>query len=322
MTDGQRDRKRKESGYLVLGISDPQALCRVARALSVPKRIEILQLLGANNIMNVGEIAKAIDLPVSSTAMHICALEEAGLIDCEKQPSLRGAVKMCRRQKNEIVFHLDEGAASMPRVLSQQLPLGAYSAAEGIVPSCGLASQSAPIGAYNNPRSFHLPERLGAAVLWFHKGYLEYLFSTLAIDGASIHWLEVSMEACSQAPIQASVWRSALRVSINGVTLGERICTCDSQGRRGTFNPTWWPDIATQYGELLTWRVEVDGTYVNKVRVSDIGLADLALPANERITVRIEAPDEDGNQPGVNLFGSHFGDYNQGINLQIGYSLG
>ncbi len=312
---------KKETGYLVLSIEQPDDLCRVARALSSPKRVEILRLLGEHNILNVGEIAAAIDLPVSSTAVHIVTLEEAGLIATEKQPSLRGAVKMCTRQKHEIVFHLNESAEPMPRVLAQQLPLGAYSAASGIAASCGLASRSAPIGAYNNPRSFHLPERLNAEIVWFHRGYLEYAFSLLAMDEIDIHWLEVSFEVCSQAPMRKAEWRSDVRVHVNGAALGTCACTCDSQGRRGMLNPVWWPDVATQHGQLQTWRVDGAGTYLNGAKIGGARLPDLCLAERDAIAVRIEAPDDDGTQPGINLFGNQFGDYNQGVTLQVGYSI-
>ena len=312
---------KKESGYIVLNIAQPEELCRVARAFSSPKRVEILQLLGTNNIMNVNEIAKAIDLPISSTAMHICTLEEAGLITCAKQPSFRGTMKMCTREKNEVVFQLNEAGAAMQRVQMQQLPIGAYSAAVGINPACGLASHNAPIGAYNNPRSFHLPERLNAEILWFRNGYLEYHFSMLSMEEIDIHWLEVSFEACSQAPSDLEVWQSDVRVFINDRLLGLHTCTCDSQGRRGTFNPAWWPNVATQHGELLTWRVDANGSYVQKERVGNTNLTDLALTQKDMISVRVEVPALGGEQLGINLFGNHFGDYNQGIGLQVGYSL-
>ena len=312
---------KRESGYLVLSIAQPEELCRVARAFSSPKRLEILHLLGTNNIMNVNEIARAIDLPISSTAMHICTLEEAGLITCAKQPSFHGTMKMCTREKNEVVFQLNEGAATMQRVQLQQLPIGAYSEAGGISPSCGLASYSAPIGAYNNSRSFHLAERLNAEILWYKTGYLEYRFSMLSMEEINIHWLEVSFEACSQAPSDMPVWQSDVCVSINGRLLGTHTCTCDSQGRRGTLNPEWWPNVPTQHGELLAWRVDDSGSYVQKRRVGDTCLSDLVLSQKEMITVRITVPSEEKPQLGINLFGNRFGDYNQGIALQIGYSL-
>lgn len=312
---------KRESGYLLLSIAQPETLCRVARALSAPKRLEILHLLGTNNIMNVNEVAKAIDLPISSTAMHICTLEEAGLITCAKQPSFHGTMKMCTRDKNEVVFQLNEGAATMQRVQMQQLPIGAYSDAGDIAPSCGLASISAPIGAYNNSRSFHLSERLNAEILWFKTGYLEYRFSMLSMEEIDINWLEVSFEACSQAPSDMAVWQSDVCVFVNGQLLGTHTCGCDSQGRRGTLNPDWWPNVPTQHGELLSWRVDQTGSYVKKQRVGDTCIADLMLPQKEMITVRIAIPSKEEPQVGINLFGNHFGDYNQGVTLQIGYSL-
>ena len=59
-----------ESERLTLGISDVDQISMVARALSVPKRIEILKLLGQKNIMSVNEIAHALSIPISSTSLN------------------------------------------------------------------------------------------------------------------------------------------------------------------------------------------------------------------------------------------------------------
>lgn len=63
---------------LKLNMDDVQQMSLVARALSVPQRVEMLRLLGENNIMSISELAQRLELPVSSTSMHISILEEAG----------------------------------------------------------------------------------------------------------------------------------------------------------------------------------------------------------------------------------------------------
>ena len=77
-----------ESQRLTLDLSDSQTASQIARALSVPKRLEILRLMGEKNVMSVNEIAQTLNMPVSSASMHISVLEEAGFIVCERMPSI------------------------------------------------------------------------------------------------------------------------------------------------------------------------------------------------------------------------------------------
>ena len=310
---------KKESGYLLVNMSRKEQMCKVARALSSPQRLAILELLSHNSILNVGEISEAINLPISSTSHHISILEEARLISCEKQPTLRGVVKMCSRSKNEVVFLLGEKNQEWPRHIMQQLPIGAYSHAADILTPCGLASESAPIGEYNNPRSFFLPERFQAEVLWFRGGYLDYDFSLLAMEEMNINWMEISFEACSQTPVTTQYWQSDIELFINQVPLGRHPVSCDNKGCRGSLNPTWWPDIMTQSGKLHNWRVDHNGSYINKEKVSNIKISDLNLLSQQKVTIRIALPVAE--QPGINLFGPRFGDHKQSLALEVGYSL-
>ena len=66
-------------------VEEIDALCSLGRALSSPIRIEIMQLLYEEGMI-IGDIAKKLDRPASSTAFHLKILEEAGLIRMEKQP--------------------------------------------------------------------------------------------------------------------------------------------------------------------------------------------------------------------------------------------
>ncbi len=308
-----------EMECLSLDLDDVEQISRVARALSVPKRVEILRLLGEKNIMSVNEIALSLDLPISSASMHIGVLEEADLVYCERMSSIHGSMKMCTRRKSSVYFRLRAEPAPSAKQFSQALPMGAYSRAADIEEPCGLASQVGPIGVYNNPRSFYLPERLDAQILWFKSGRLDYQFSLLLHENIDIEYLELSFEACTQAQLQDPVWKTEINVSINDCPLGSGICSCDNQGRRGTFNPSWWPDVATQHGELQTWRVTSGGSFLQGQRVSDVTLNDLRLTERPCVDVSILVPRDSQYQAGVNLFGTGFGDYNQALHLLIGY---
>ena len=86
-------------------VEEIDALCSLGKALSSPIRIEIMQLLYEEGMI-IGDIAKKLDLPASSTAFHLKILEEAGLIRMEKQPGTRGTVKFCIRKVDYITVSL------------------------------------------------------------------------------------------------------------------------------------------------------------------------------------------------------------------------
>ena len=55
-------------------IDEVDAVCNLGKALSSPVRLEILQLLYRGSLI-IGEIAKKLDIPASSTAFHLKILE-------------------------------------------------------------------------------------------------------------------------------------------------------------------------------------------------------------------------------------------------------
>lgn len=304
---------------LTMDLTDVEVVSRVARALSVPKRLEILKLLGEKNVMSVNEISQTLNMPISSTSSHVNVLEEAGLILCERVSSIHGTMKMCSHRRDSILLHLCMDPPHKAKQFVQSMPIGAYSQAESIMEPCGLASKSGPIGVYNKPNCFYLPERLDAQVLWLQSGSLCYRFAPLLDGSIEPEYLELSFEVCNAAQLDSPVWQSELCVYINGTLLGSSVCFCDSKGRRGNLNPAWWPDVATQYGELQKWRVTKSGTYVQDEKVSGVKLQDLNLCGGAHINVLLHVPSVTGASSGINLFGTDFGDYNQAIRLVIGY---
>ena len=141
------------------------------------------------------------------------------------------------------------------------------------------------------------------------------------MDMMEIDWLEMSFEACSEAPMHRDPWKSDIAVSINGCQLGVWTCPCDCGGRRGRLTPGWWPALSTQFGFLKTWRVSREGTYLDGVRLSGVTIGDLQLGQEMFIRARIEVPADAQNVGGINLFGESFGDYPQAIVVRAGYHL-
>ena len=305
--------------HVSLSLSEIERLCSVAKALSSPVRVRMIALLSVHP-MNVNELAEALELPVSTAALGVRQLEEAGLIHTEIQPGIRGAMKLCSRRVESVSMRLTPEMENGVSALTMQLPIGSYSEAKNIRPDCGLVSEHAWIGEANSPRMFYHPDRLRAQLIWFHSGSLEYRFSLGEINPSQVEWLEFSMEISSNAPMYREDWKSDIDVSVNGQPLGCYISPGDYGGRRGRLNPSWWSDTSSQFGLLKTWRVDAVGSTLDGEFIGNTRLEDLRLAESEYIALRIGVSEDAQHPGGINLFGEKFGDYAQGIVMRVGYA--
>ena len=162
------------SKILELNADREEQLCEVAKALSIPTRIQILKLLYYNSY-NIGEIAEQLHIPASTAALHIRTLESAGLINTEQQPGSRGSMKLCSRKNDFVSIRLVGTPTNVSQVSTVSMPVGAYTDCE-ILPTCGLADENAVIGYEDRPADFFLPARMRAQLLWSSGGYVEYKF--------------------------------------------------------------------------------------------------------------------------------------------------
>lgn len=310
---------RDSEKHIHLSLSQLERLCPVAKALSSPVRVKMIALLSARS-MNVNELADALNLPVSTAALNVRQLEEAGLIATEIQPGIRGAMKLCSRRVETVSMSLTPEMEDGMSALTLQLPIGSYSFAEGITADCGLVSENAWIGENNVPRSFYHPDRLHAQMLWLRSGALEYRFSLGEIDPAQVEWIEFSMEISSNAPLYREDWKSDIFVDVNDCPLGTWTSPGDYGGRRGRLNPSWWSDTSSQFGLLKTWRVDRHGTQLDGEPISPTTITDLALGASDFVALRVGVKSDAQYVGGLNLFGEKFGDYAQGVVMRVGYS--
>lgn len=304
--------------HISLSLSDLDHLCPVAKALSSPIRARMLSLLCVRS-MNVNELADALKLPISTAALNVRQLEEAGLISCEIQPGIRGAMKLCSRRIDSVSMRLNPDAEEGANAVTFHLPIGSYSGAENIAPECGMVSDYAWIGESNTPRTFYHPDRLKAQMLWFESGELEYRISPGEINLAQAAFIEFSMEISSNAPLYRGDYKSDIHLSVNGTQLGQWTCPGDFGGRRGRLNPSWWSDTASQYGLLKTWRTDETQTTLDGQYHSGVTLSDLHLAQDAYISLRLGVSPNAMHVGGINLFGEKFGDYGQGIVMRIGY---
>jgi predicted transcriptional regulator len=287
------------------------ALEGVSKALGSDKRLAILNYLG-NHTCSVLEIADALDLPASTATQHINILEEAGLITTDLQPATRGLQRMCARVYDQVVIHLLSERNTDESTVEVSMPIGAYSDVS-VTPTCGLAGEIGIIGQLDDPATFYEPERIYAQLLWFHKGFVEYLFPNRLPAGATLDSLELSFEVCSEAPLHHLDWSSDITVWINGTEIGTWTSPADFGGERGALTPAWWDIENTQYGLMKIWKVNPAGSFVDGIQVSDVTLSSLHIGASKGIKVRIGVKDSANNIGGLNLFGKKFGNYPQDI---------
>lgn len=311
--------QHEEVRHLDLSLSQLERLCPVAKALSSPMRVRMLGLLRSRS-MNVNEMAEALNLPVSTAALNVRQLEESGLISSEIQPGIRGAMKLCSQKIDSVSMRLTPDEEAAENALTIQLPIGGYSSAERITPSCGVVTEHAWVGESNTPAAFYHHDRFRAQLLWFCTGEMEYRFSLGGVAPEQVEWLEFSMEICSNAPLYREDYKSDIFVCVNGHRLGVWTSPGDYGARRGRLNPSWWSDTSSQFGLLKTWRVDEEGSWLDGEPLSGVKLSDLGLGSNGYISLRLGVDPEAEHVGGLNLFGERFGDHEQGIVMRVGYA--
>jgi len=277
---------------------------------------DILLLL-ANNTLNVNQISRALNLPQSTTTVNIKKLDEASLIEIIKG---EGNKKLCRAKYHTLeISMICEDDSEEEAIYRQTMPVGLYTAILAI-PQCGLTSHERQIGMMDDPRAFHLAERINAQLLWFSHGYVEYSFFNPIMSNDFVDRMMLTAEMCSEAPFYKENFPSDITCWINGIEVGTWTSPGDPGGRRGNYTPTWWPAEHTQYGFLKTWVVNHSGSYVDGVQISDTTLLDLQLLDKKNILIKWGIRDTANNQGGLNLLGKQFGNYDQDIQMTIYYS--
>lgn len=288
---------------------------RVIKALANGGRSAILQLLQSRTL-NVSEVAEALGATMSATSENIKVLAEAGLITTQTTPGARGVQKSCGRAVDAVVINLPQRADVVGRSIELSMPVGAFAEFD-VHPTCGMLSSTGVIGMFDDARSFYEPERIGAQLLWFHHGWVEYRFPNRVRRGERVANLRLSMELCSEAPLHNEHWPSDISVAINGVDLGSWTSPGDFGDQRGAFTPEWWSTANTQFGLMKVWQVTDDGTFIDGVRLSEVSLRDLHIDSDDFVSVRVGVSPDSTNVGGVNIFGRGFGNYPQDIALSI-----
>ncbi|MDX1616662.1 MAG: helix-turn-helix domain-containing protein [Candidatus Promineifilaceae bacterium] len=289
----------------------------ILKALASMPRLQVLDLL-KDRVLNISEIAEALDMPLSTANMHIKELEEAGLLKTELQPGTRGLQKTCAHVYHTVIVQLPRRDSEAGQALELTMPVGTYVDCD-VAPTCGIASGDGIIGLFDDPASFYEPERVQAQLIWFHHGYVEYRFPNRLPPKATVDSLQLSMEICSEAPLHHDNWPSDITLWINGREIGTWTSPQDFGGQRGALTPEWWEDYNSQYGLLKVWQVNRDGSHIDGLRLSDVTLAELQLDQQPLIAVRIGVKADAKHVGGLNIFGRRFGNYGQDITMRLRY---
>ncbi len=297
-----------------LTIDDNEHLKKIAKALSSDERIKIIQNL-VNTSLNISEVAKLLDIPQSSAAMHMKVLEEAGIIQSEMLPGERGTMRLCTRSMDRIEINLAE-FRKKDFSTSVSMPVGAFTSCE-IHPTCGMCSPDEIIRCDNSPSEFFIPERMNAELLWSGAGFVEYSFP-IPKEGLTKQpkRLIFSFEASSEAPFYNEDWPSDITLWINDIEAVTFTIPGDYGKRRGRLTPIWWN--ASQFGLLYTLELTNTGTILNRLKQNERTINEYNLDKQTgSIKIRIGNKADAANRRGFNLYGKHFGDYEQDLVLSL-----
>lgn len=306
----------RRTRFVNVGQDESDEIVLVAKALSSPARIRILEYLQDKNA-NVSEIATGLSMPRATADLHISILADAGFLRFETLPAKRGVQKMCSRNHDIIVLHVPKTRGNEKNdVVITDMPIGNFVDYD-VTSICGLANESTVIGNHDDIASFHEPERVTAQIIWFGVGHLEYRFPFRPNEGRQPKELQLSMEICSEAEGHHLDWPSDIFLEVNDVLLGTWTSPADFGGERGILTPSWWQTENSQFGVLKSWRVGSGGTTLDGEPRSDVTLDDLALESRPYVKVRLGVKPDAVNVGGLNLFGEKFGNNAQGIVLKL-----
>ena len=297
-------------------IINPVNDIEVLKGLASELRVRILELLHTQS-MNVNELTRALDMPQSTVATNVQILESAGLIRTETVKARKGSQKICHNIYQEMLVQFPQTRKPEDDQIEVAMPIGLYTGFEVSAP-CGLCSTEGIIGYLDVPDDFLNPGRMKAGLLWFEKGHVEYKFPNNSLyKDKPVKKLEVSAELSSETPGTNKNWLSDITMWINDVEIGYWTSPGDYGDRRGKLTPLWWKLEGSQYGLLKHWIVTEEGSFVDGVRVSDVKLRDLDLPAHHSIRVRIGIKEDAEHLGGLNIFGRGFGNYDQDLVLRL-----
>ncbi len=288
------------------------------KALGSNIRVEIIKILRENNGMNMNDLASCLNITNGALTSHIKKLEDCGLISTTSESAGHGNQKICTVLLDKILIDF-ENTDDEQNVYQTELKVGHYSN-YSIYPTCGLASSTALIGEVDDTRYFAHPDRYNADILWFTRGFVEYIIPNFIPFSQKIDKITISAELSSEAPGVNDVWPSDISFYINDTFIGSWTSPGDFGDVKGIFTPEWWFPNWNQYGLLKLLVINKRGTFIDGLQISGVTINDLNLTDKSTIRLKMAVNEDSVHVGGLTIFGKNFGNYNQDINVRINYS--
>ncbi|WP_313082656.1 ArsR/SmtB family transcription factor [Atlantibacter sp.] len=286
----------------------------IFKALNSSVRISIIEILNERNGMNMNALAEYLGVSNGAVTMHIKKLEEAGLVQTVSNYAKNGIQKNCYLVENKILIEF--GDVNKNNVYESDLKVGQYSNFK-VTPTCGMATKEMIIGEFDNPQVFADPKHIDAGIIWFTTGFLEYRIPNYS-EGRKVTEIQISFEIGSEAPYYNNDWPSDIHFSVNDVDIGFWQSPGDIGGIKYSGNPVWWPPHLNQYGFLKLLRINMEGSFIDGRKISDITI-DKILHGREGepFVLRFSIDPDKENARGLTLYGKNFGRYDQGILARV-----
>lgn len=289
----------------------------IFKALGSEVRIEIIKILMENHGMNMNELAAKLNITNGALTGHIKKLEDCGLVVVSSESEGHGNQKKCSVHLDKILIEMD--TQDFKNIYQTDLKVGHFSD-YSVYPTCGLASSTALIGEVDDTRYFAHSDRYNADILWFTRGYVEYVVPNFIPYGQKIDQITISLEISSEAPGVNDVWPSDISFFINNKKIAVWTSPGDFGNMKGIFTPDWWYPNWNQYGLLKILVLNRKGTFIDGLQVSDVSINDFEFDYRSTIKFKLEVEEDAENVGGLTIFGKTFGNYNQDIAVRINYS--
>lgn len=288
------------------------------KALGSEIRVSIIKQLLDNKGMNMNELAASLNITNGALTSHIKRLEDCGIISVSNESTGHGNEKRCSVHLDKILIEV-EPDISYKNIYETDIKVGQYCDYQ-VCPTCGLATSEALIGEVDSTRYFSHPDRMNANILWFTKGFVEYIIPNFIPTSQKIDQIMISAELGSEAPGSNNVWPSDIHFYLNNTCLGYWTSPGDFADERGLFTPNWWFRNWNQYGMLKLIVINNHGTFIDGLKISDVSLKQMKLDYRSPLKLKFAVPEDCEHVGGLTIYGSSFGNYNQDIKVSINYS--
>ena len=304
----------------ILNDEDIDKIALYCNALGDKKRLIILrELQNPPFKITLTDLARKLNIPVTSLVHHVEVLENANLLNVFYKNDDKKNTRVLGRKTSEI--HLNLYRPVEPEVIkhlceTQEVKVGHYVNFEG--GKLLFATNTQVYSLQDN--HYFLPQRYEAELVYTRYGVIEYYFDNSVTKKGIVEKIMLYLEICSEFAFYDMNHKSDITFWINNKEVTTYTCKGDYGDRRGKQNPDWWLDVNTQYGEMLCLSIDDKGVYINGTLANDkITVKDLMLEEDNKISIKLGNKKAATNPGGFNIFGKGFGDHPQDIVLKIYY---